>query len=333
MPVRERKEVQEMLWRVIPLLMAAAAQAAILPEQISDFVRGEETPVKLENRALWDEFGYDDSAQASYSGPGGKFRLTVWRLKDSTGAMAAFRWMRPAGAVDSKWEKLAVETPDLLFFAFGNYLFRYEGRHPKEGEFDQLIAKLPRLEKGALPSLPAALPVRNRVPASERYIVGPVSLAAFAPLIPPSTAAFSSGSEGIAARFRAPSGELLLAVFSYPTPHIARDRLPDFQKLQGAVVKRSGPWVAVVLPPADPDDAERLLAEVRYEATVTFSQPVPQDHNVGSMIIAILSLAGLLILFAAGAGFAFGWFRIFWRKVTGRDFDNQEMIVLHLEDK
>ncbi len=325
-----------MLRRLAPLFLCilSTARADVLPEQILDFKRGEETPVKLENRALWDEFGYDASAQASYAGPGGSFKLTVWRLKDSTGAMAAFHWLKPPNAAASKFEKLAVETPESLFFAFGNYLFRYDGRQPKSGEFDRLIAALPRLEKGALPTLPGVLPSKNRISASERYILGPVSLAAFAPSIPPSAAAFSAGGEGIAGKFRAPSGELNLAIFAYPTHHIARDRLPDFQKIPGAVVKRSGPLVAVVLPPADRDDAERLLAEVRYEATVTFSQPVPGgEQNVGKLIIAIFILCGLLLLFALGAGFAVGGFRVLFRKITGRDIDNQEMIVLHLEDK
>lgn len=326
-----------MLRRLAPIIpcicIVLAARADILPEQIFDFKRGEETPVKLENQALWDEFGYDGSAQASYTGPAGSFKLTVWRLKDSTGAMAAFHWLKPPQAAPSKFEKLAVETPESLFFAFGNYLFRYDGRPPKGGEFDRLIVALPKLEKGALPTLPGVLPSKNRVRASERYILGPVSLAAFAPSIPPSTAAFSAGGEGIAGRFRAASGELNLAIFAYPTHHIARERLPDFQKIPGAVVKRSGPLVAVVLPPADRDDAERLLAEVRYEATVTFSQPVPQEQNVGKLILAIFVLCGILLLFAAGAGFAVGGFRVLFRKITGREIDSQEMIVLHLEDK
>ena len=338
MPLRKRKEIQKMLWRLMRLwssaLLALVAEAAILPEKIVEFTRGEERPVTLTERRIWDEFGYDDAAQADYSGPDGKFHLTVWRLKDSTGAMAAFRWFRPAGMVDSKWEKLAVENAESLFFAFGNYLFRYDGRRPKAGEFELLASLLPKFEKSALPSTPGFLPAKNRVTASDRYLLGPASLEAFAPSVPPSAAAFSTGAEGIGARFSSPAGELRLVIFSYPTPHIARDRLPEFQKIAGAVVKRSGPLVAVVLPPADRDEAERLLAEVRYEANVTLNQRMPgQGENPGNLILAIFVLIGILLLFATTFGFALGGFRILWRKVTGQEVDRQEMIVLHLEDK
>ena len=44
-----------------------------------------------------------------------------------------------------------------------------------------------------------------------------------------------------------------MAIFNYPTPQIAMQQVPDFEKLPGAMAKRSGPMVAVVLSPADPD--------------------------------------------------------------------------------
>ena len=40
-------------------------------------------------------------------------------------------------------------------------------------------------------------------------------------------------------------------------------RVLEFQKLPDAVAKRSGPLVAVVLAPKDPDYAENLLSQVR----------------------------------------------------------------------
>jgi hypothetical protein len=342
MPVRKRKEVQEMLWRLSSFLAFAcllpaaglAAAPAILPESISDFVRAEEKPVALNDRPLWDELGYDDDARADYAGPDGKFTLTVIRMKDSTGAMAAFECSRPAGAKPSKFDRLAVETPRTLYLAFGNYLFQYDGRQPKAAEFEALLARLPRLEKTALPPLPGNLPKKGRIEGSERYILGPVSLERFAPAISPGTAGFSTGAEGIAGSFSTPSGDLRLAIFSYPTPHIARERIAEFQKIQGAIVKRSGPLVAVALPPANADAAERLLADVRYEAQITLNQRVPaKDENVGTMIVSIFTLAGILILFATAAGVAFGGFRVLWKKVTGHEIAGDPIIVLNLRDR
>ena len=43
-----------------------------------------------------------------------------------------------------------------------------------------------------------------------------------------------------------------MLIFNYPTPNIARQQLAEFEKLSGAVAKRSGPMVAVVLSPSTP---------------------------------------------------------------------------------
>ena len=86
------------------------------------------------------------------------------------------------------------------------------------------------------------------MPNSERYILGPDGLAKFAPGIPPSVAAFHLGAEAQVAAFRAPAGEIRLAIFDYPTPQMAIQQYDGFAKLPGMMAKRSGPLVAVVLP-------------------------------------------------------------------------------------
>ena len=68
-------------------------------------------------------------------------------------------------------------------------------------------------------------------------------------------------------------GDLKLALFSYPLAAMARDQAASFAKIPGAVVKRTGPLVALVIQPKDANAAERLLSQVRYEATVTTGQP------------------------------------------------------------
>ena len=89
------------------------------------------------------------------------------------------------------------------------------------------------------------------IPNSERYILGPVSLARFEPRIAPSLAAFHLGTEAQLGRYRTPKGDLTLAIFSYPTPNIARERQEEFPKVPGTIAKRSGPLVGVVVQPPD----------------------------------------------------------------------------------
>jgi len=154
--------------------------------------------------------------------------------------------------------------------AHGNYLLIFKGRQPQVVEIDALYQTLPKLDSSPLPTLIGYLPEDHLVANSERYVTGPVGLERFDPGVPPSSAAFHLGAEAQLGSFRAPGGEMTLAVFSYPTPQIARDRLVDFQRISGAMVKRTGPLLAVILAPRDRNGAERLLAKVRYEPTITW---------------------------------------------------------------
>jgi hypothetical protein len=135
------------------------------------------------------------------------------------------------------------------------------------------------------------------------------------------------------AKYKTQAGELALAIFSFPTPDFARERAAEISKLPGAMVKRSGPLVAVILSPSDKDAAERLLARVNYQATISWSQYVPtRRDNIGNLILGILSLAGILILFCLVAGIAFGGLRIILRRYFKRWSFDEPMITLHLSD-
>jgi hypothetical protein len=140
------------------------------------------------------------------------------------------------------------------------------------------------------------------------------------------------GAEGQVANFRSPDGEMTLVVFSYPTPHIARDQLEAFRKLPGAVAKRDGTLVAAIFSPPNPDAAERLLALVKYHAEVTLTEYVPtRRDNIGDLILNIFMLTGILLLFCTAAGLAYGGILALSRRWHGGPDD--PMIMLHLEDR
>lgn len=313
---------------LIALFLPALAGAAVWPETIGAWQRASTAPAALSSRALWDEYGFKEGETAAYRAAGKSFTASAWRFVDSTGALGAFKWQSPADARPSKRAAAAVETRDGLLAAEGNWLLSFTGYIPAAEEIKTVFGALP-MERTAAPSLPAYLPAKDRVANSERHILGPEALAAFAPSIPPSVAAFHFGSEAALAAYRAPKGNLSLAIFDYPTPQIAMQQVEAFRKLPGAVAKRAGPMVAVVVPPADPDAAERLLALVNYEAAVTMSQYVPTKRdNLGDLILSIVVLIGLLVAFAAVSGLAVGGLRTFLYRKQG-----DPMIMLHLEDR
>jgi hypothetical protein len=291
--------------------------AAILPAQFGPYQR---QPIEMKGPAM-------DAQMAEYGADGwdggdyGNFRLTVWRFKDVTGAYAASLEESNKGAI-----------------RVGNYLLGCQGKCPKDLA-DLAATGLPHVSHGSLPTLADYFPSKNLLPRSQRYILGPVGLAASAPEIPAAAARFDFGTEAQLARYRVPGGALALVVFSFPTPSVARQQLPEFQKVKAGTVKRSGPLVAVVLGSgAQPDAAVTLLNRVDYQGVVAENEQPPakplelKPESAGQMVLAILSLAGMLLAFCLLSGLAVGGSLRLARKF-GYSAAEGSMTKLHLEGK
>jgi hypothetical protein len=322
----------------LALLLPALAAAAIWPDQIGAFHRAATqlfTPTA--DQSIWDEYGLREGEIARYEGDGQKFTVTAYRFQDPTGALGAFDWLRPADAKPSTLARLAAETPTDTILAHGNYVLKFAGYHPASNFLATVIQSLKQVDNSALPSLIDYLPSQDLVPNSERYVLGPAALQKFDPGIPPSAAAFHLSAEAEVGAFRAASsglgGDLKLAIFNYPTPQIARQQTTQFQRIAGAMVKRSGPLVAVILSPSNPDSAERLLSLVRYQADITLDERVnTRRDNIGDLVINAFVLIGILLVFSLVGGLAFGSVRAFLRR-GGRGEEADAMIVLHLQDR
>jgi hypothetical protein len=315
---------------LLALLIPAVSQAAIWPDAIGPYHRAATMQAALTDRPVWDEYGLKDSEAARYENGASSFTATAYVLQDTTGALAAFDWQRPAGSTPSKADRLAVETADGLLVAHGNYLLLFTGYKPTPEELQALTSSLRNVDGTSLPALPGFFPSQSLVSNSERYITGPASLQKFAPGIPPSVAAFHFGAEGQWGVFHTSKGEMALGLFSYPTHQIAMQRQAEFGKIPGAMVKRSGPLVAVVVSPPDPDAAERLLSQVRYQASVTLDEYVPtRRDNIGVLVINAFKLIGILLVFCVVSGLAVGGLQAFRRR-GGRGDEANALTTLHL---
>jgi hypothetical protein len=313
------------------LLGGLGAHAALLPDDIGTFHRVSAKPVTLTDQALWREYGFQEGETATYQSGDTTFTVTAWRLQDATGALGAFEWQRPADAKASPLASEAAETADGALVMHNNYLISFAGHKPDNNELVALAGRLKNVDSAPAPTLPGFMPSANLVPNSERYILGPVGLAKFAPQISPSTVGFHFGTEAQLARFQTSGGELTLGIFDYPTPQIARQKIDEFNKTRDLIAKRTGPLIAVVPAPKDSDAAERLLAQVRYNANLTLDEYVPtRRDNIGNLVINAFQLIGILLVFAAVAGFAFGGFRVLRRR-KGEEAD--AMITLHIVDR
>ena len=315
---------------LLPLLLPLLASAAILPDTIGPYHRTSANQPALADRAIWDEYGLKDYEAVSYENGKSKFTANAYQLQDTTGALAAFDWQRPSSSKPSKLGALAVETSDGLMLVHGNYLLDFEGYKPSQPELDAIAGDLKLVDQTPLPTLPQHLPDQDRVANSERYILGPASLEKFLPGIPPSVAAFRMGAEAQTGAFHDAKGDVAIAIFEYPTPQMAMQRIAEFAKLPGAMVKRSGTLVTVTLNPPDPDLAERLLSQVRFRADVTLQEHIPTlKDNIGNLVINAFILIGILLAFITIAGLSVGLWRV-WLRRGDRDPDADTVISLHL---
>ncbi|HTS51277.1 MAG TPA: hypothetical protein VMH05_25190 [Bryobacteraceae bacterium] len=304
---------------VLALIFGSCAGAAMWPQQLGKYrlkdVGGEEHPSGA--NAGWDEYGQQAIEQANY----GTFIPTAIRFKDTTGAYAAS--LEPSGTRCTR---------------IGNYLVNCSGC-PKD--FLALAEKaLPNVSHAPVSVLPNYLPEKGRLPNSERYIMGPIGLHNDLPQISESAVDLQFGAEAAVARYRLPKGEVTLAIFSYPTLEMARQQAPAYEKTPGIVVKRSGALVALVAPATadkaiDPAEAQKLLAQINYQASFSWNEPLPivvKPETAAQMILGIITLAGIVLGFCLASGLAFGAIRVIARKF-GYSSADESLTTLSLSGK
>jgi len=301
---------------VLALVFACSASAGIWPAHLGKYdlkAADQLHPTDVTPN----EYGFDLSEEGNY----GNFKVLAERYRDTTGAYAA--WL----------------TASKTSIRVGNYVITCTGNCPKNLP-ELAAAGLPNVSHSPAPILAGYFPSKGMIPHSQRYIVGPVSLRENTPQIPVSAVAFQFGTEGEFALYRAPGGNLALAIFSYPAPQMARQQTPLFEAIPNAVVKRTGPLIAVVLPPATQagtksDAAQELLSLVNYGGSVAWNQPMPliiRPQTMAQILVAIFMLAGVVIGFCVVSGLAFALIRIIARKFGYSDAQGT-MTTLHLSGK
>jgi hypothetical protein len=316
------------------LFAPALASPAIFPDTIARWQKGAVQSATVSDQKIWTEYGLDESETTTYSDGPRKFTASAWRFSDTTGAFAAFELSRPPSSQQTipTVTDIAAETNSDRWALVGNYLFFFEGYKPSPEEMNHIVATVPKYTHAAMPPVREHLPP-GPVPNSERYILGPESLAKFAPAIPSATAAFHFSSEAITARYQQGGHEDTLVVFNFPAMEMARKQLEQFEAIPHALVKRSGPLVAVVLNGAGSNDAEKLLAKVRYQAQITIPEhvPTPKDNPI-NLFWNIFLLCLVLAAFCLVSGVMVGGLMYLFRR-SGASGEGDDMISLHLSGR
>ncbi len=348
-----------LLFAFLPALAAAKPdQTRLLPEafagwQLAAPLHHSANPADADkvNPDLLKEFGFDDFRDATYHKGDRKLEIKAIRFADASGAYGGFTFYRSPEMLSEKIGDQAASANERVLFYRGNVLVQavFDRVTPMSAaELRELAGDLPVPSGNArnLPTLPLYLPRQGYVRNTVRYVVGPLGLATINSPIPGTEVDFARGAEIAQAQYDSGQGTATMTLISYPTPQIAAERLravdqghPQSQDSTAPtfLTRRSGPLVAIVTGAITPREAKSLLASVNYDPEVTWNQRTglsPHD-NVGSLLVGVVVLTGVILGLMLVAGIAFGGIRIVAKRLfPDRVFDRSqdvEIIELHLK--
>ncbi len=279
--------------------------------------------------ALWHEYGL----LQTQTGPQGKLTVTTYRMKDLTGALGAWEWLRSANGRPCDLASFCTQDRKRVVISEENYVVAFDGGFPTKPEVVAVLKSLPNKRDTSLPPILTFLPRQGLVADSARYILGPVSLAAFAPELAPAKVGFDQGAEAQVADYKLGdnASAVRLAIFDYPTPEMARFHATQFKMLPDLHVKRSDVLVAVVFGSANLAQADTLLSRVQYEAKITWNEspqpsPIkPLYRLLKNIIYASIALSALSLT----AGLMYACMRLYRRRYGTLEAD-EAMTTLHL---
>ena len=312
MSLRQRKEVQEMprRWSLIAGCFLLAASLA------------------ADDQAIWREYGL----VRQDTGKHGKLSVTVYEMKDLTGALAAWEWLRSPAAHGCDLAPFCTRDEKRTVVSDDKYVVVFEGGTPTKAQVDTELKSLPGKKDTSLPAILTFLPRQGMTPASARYVLGPESLAAFAPELARTKPGFEQGAEAQVAEYKLSQGTMArLAIFYYPAPEMARLHAADFKRLANTHVKRSDVLIAVVFGGANDTQADTLLSRVEYEAKITWND-VPPPSPIKPLYQLLLNIMYLSIVLSAVclvAGLIYAGMRIHRRR-HGNLESEEAMTTLHL---
>jgi len=276
---------------VLVLAIAAGlAHASLLPPRFGAYVRGALSPVSIApaDRNLFAEYGLLATEHAAYTSAAGKILdAEVFHFRESEGAHAAYLWLRAGGAGSH-----ATIVP------WKNYVFLFRGAAPGTPALEQIEAALSDVD-AAEPS--PDLCDQGCDPLSERVLLGPASLARFAPDIPPSLAPLRLGGRGQIARFNTPAGPMSLIVFEYPSTEAAQTASKELSRLPGAYVRSSGRNAGIIFNPPDPRAAANLMQDIGGHdsgatATIRWEPAVRRRTSWGGIAIVLAGFAIAVVI-------------------------------------
>ncbi len=330
----------------------------ILPQQFGGWqIRGSEgtstNPGEADpaNAAILKEYRFSDFASAAYTREDGRtLKIHAARFADASGAFGAYTfYLQPDMRSEDIGDQAASAGQRVLFYrgsVLVDAVFSQESAM-SGAELRELAGDLPHPagNEANLPAFIEFMPRRDYVANTQKYVMGPVALAALSAPVSAGLVDFNASAEVSLGQYTTPSGQATLMLISYPTPQLAADHLrridaahnmaapqSGISRIEGAgsfFDKRTGPIVAVASGPISEGDAKSLLGRVNYEATVTWNTPTDQHevHDLYVLVLNVVIICAIIGGLAIVAGVAFGGFRILMKRwFPDKIFDRPEQM-------
>src|SRR5271155_1185304 len=279
------------------------------------------------------EYGFVSGEEGSYSLGNYTLQVTLYRMKDPSGAYGLYSYLRSPDMERSGATEHSVMSRDEALVLLGNLVLDIHGSDlfKNAGDLNALVSAVSsKAQRGPLPTLTEHLPTKGFIDRSDKYILGPVTLNQFFPVSQNDWLGFSTGAEAEVARYHVDGRELNLLIADFPTPQTAQKKLNELQQVyhvnEDSTVpnnspvfgKRSITLLAIVFGARTQEEADKLLDQVQSGAEVTWNEPTFQfkEPPITTMIVGAIIGTGIICCFALISGIAFGGFRIvvkrFW---------------------
>jgi len=276
--------------------------------------------------------------------------IAIYEMLDSAAAYGLFTYLRPptAESLTGIGSTGAATAREISFHQSKYYvvLSSETAGTPAQSDMLQVARTISKslANDFSIPMVASKLPTENRVPRSEKFLMGAEALSHLLPLGDKDPFGLSTGAEAAMAKYEQAGGEnATLLLIHYPTQQLARRMLEAGYRQyssrypsQTAFYKRDGPMVVLVLASNSPELATTLLEKVSYVSMVSWD-PKVEPPSIGQVMINIFIFCGVMLGITFLAGFTFGIARIVIKRFfPGKIFDRpetMEVIRLHLDEK
>ncbi len=337
--------------------MIAASLAApplnaqsILPKSFAAWAQTTASPFAPSGNALAvaNEYSFASGEQAGYTSGGKSLGLTLYRMKDASGAYGEYSYLRTPDMGRANLGEHSAISRDRALVLEGNLVLDVRGSNVStlNSDLKSLIAAVkPRAEAGMLPTLMTDLPAPNMVQRTDHYVLGPATLNQLFPVPLGNQIGFAQGAEAEVATYRMAGREATLLIVDYPTPQAASTKLKELEQqfdvndskpnaVSPLYAKRVLTLLTVVAGAKNRSEAATLLNEVHSGETLTWNEPsfALTQPSIGTMIVGTIVGTGIICMFALISGLAFGGVRIVVKRMLpDKVFDrSDQMQILQL---